>query len=576
MSSSKESWNIYTIWIGLYLLATALSFDAQTVFSFQSYAISFFDAHSMLGTVTTIQNIVYAVGKAPVARFADLYGRLLSFAVFTVIITIGFIILASSPNAMTFSAGQISYTLGQVGLQFMETIFIADTTSLENRTLGNAMLMSPFLFTTWLGSIIVAKLVPDHWRLGYAMWAVIVPLISLPLLIALWRKSRETMVTTPKRRTTPRSFKAMISRFDAIGLSLFTGGLTLILIPISVSARYIDRWTSPSVLAMLITGIVSVIAFPIYELHMAKHPVLSFQLAKSTSVAASCGVSFCVFCSFYIYQPYFFSYLLVAQNFAVEAANNITLAQTFTSTIVGLVVGFAAKRTGRFKKFALMGGVMKILGGILMLSFRKVTSSTVQLVIAQMVMGMGVGGIMTTNLTGLQATVPRQDVAAATALQATLSSVGGAVGDAISGAIWSHQLPPLLTKYLPAESRHLVPKIRDSILVALSYPPGSPERVAIAKAYDEVMHMMLIVSLVVACFPFFLLMLVQNVDLIEADKLDADSNVVDIVRREYEPLLDGEPRRRGSDSESSRSDGSLMEYGGGNERMDRALRRGLE
>lgn len=54
-------WSPVTITLfcaGMTLLAIAMSLDAQTVSSYQPYALSEFGAHSMLSAVSTLQNIL--------------------------------------------------------------------------------------------------------------------------------------------------------------------------------------------------------------------------------------------------------------------------------------------------------------------------------------------------------------------------------------------------------------------------------------------------------------------------------------------------------------------------------------
>lgn len=139
--SAKGLW---IAWAGIMLLAVAISLDSQTIYSFQPYATSTFGAHSLLATIGTVQNIMYAVTKPPVAKIADVfgYGLLLSlaemqeltnipysrFEAFTVsifLITLGFILEATSNNIGAFAAAQIFYVAGQVGIQFMQQIFAA-------------------------------------------------------------------------------------------------------------------------------------------------------------------------------------------------------------------------------------------------------------------------------------------------------------------------------------------------------------------------------------------------------------------------------------------------------------------
>lgn len=47
------------IWVGLFLLAIAVSLAGQTIVSYQPYALSEFNAHSMLSVIGTVQYILY-------------------------------------------------------------------------------------------------------------------------------------------------------------------------------------------------------------------------------------------------------------------------------------------------------------------------------------------------------------------------------------------------------------------------------------------------------------------------------------------------------------------------------------
>lgn len=88
-----------------------------------------------------------------------------------------------------------------------------------------------------------------------------------------------------------------------------------------------------------------------------------------------------------------------------------------------------------------------------MLAFRTPSSTVAQIVIAQVVVGVGGGMLNVPAQLAVQANVKRhQDVAAATAVFLTLVEIGDAVGAAVSGAVWTRLLPSKLANYLPANS----------------------------------------------------------------------------------------------------------------------------
>lgn len=116
----------------------------------------------------------------------------------------------------------------------------------------------------------------------------------------------------------------------------------------------------------------------------------------------------------------------------------------------------------------------------------------------------------------VQASCNRQEVAAATAVYLTVVEIGGAVGSAVSGAVWSKNIPAKLYKYLPEGSKGDVQKIYNSVTVAASYTGA--ERVAIDRAYQETMHVILVIAICV-CVPIALLSLV-----LKNYRLDEDKN----------------------------------------------------
>ena len=80
----------------------------------------------------------------------------------------------------------------------------------------------------------------------------------------------------------------------------------------------------------------------------------------------------------------------------------------------------------------------------------------------------------------------------------TSVEIGGAVGSAISGAIWGKNLPAKLREYLPTAAKGDAMAIYNSIDVATGYRMGSAERIAIDRAYQETMRILLIVAICVA------------------------------------------------------------------------------
>ena len=208
--------------------------------------------------------------------------------------------------------------------------------------------------------------------------------------------------------------------------------------------------------------------------------------------------------------PYFYSYLLVVQGESITAAGHITQTFTFTSTVTAIIVSFVIKYTRHYKYFITLGSCIYLMGIGLMIRYRAQGVSTGALVGCQVAVGIGGGMLNIPAQLGVQASVSHQNVAAATAVFLTILEIGGAVGTAISGAIWTANIPKKLQQYLPPETKDQAAAIFGSVTVAsTTYPMGSPTRDAINRAYQETMTTLLIVAVCV-CIPLIPLSLIMK------------------------------------------------------------------
>ena len=216
--------------------------------------------------------------------------------------------------------------------------------------------------------------------------------------------------------------------------------------------------------------------------------------------------------------PYFNSYLQVVQNESITAAGHITQTFSFTSTVASVLIGIVIRYTKHFKYYIVLGAAIYFLGVGLMIRYRVERASIGSNVGVQIAVGIGGGMFNVPMQLAVQAAVPHVDVAAATALYLTLIEIGGAVGAAISGAIWTGNLPGKLIAYLPESARDQALPIFGNITLARQYEMGTPERIAINRAYQETMTSILTVS-VCLCAPIFLLVvLTKNVNLDSIDQ----------------------------------------------------------
>lgn len=214
-------------------------------------------------------------------------------------------------------------------------------------------------------------------------------------------------------------------------------------------------------------------------------------------------------------QPYFYSYLIVVQGESVTSAGRIVQTFSFSSTVASIIISFFIKYTKYYKPYVVFGICIYIMGIGLMIRYRTEGVSTGALVGTQIAVGIGGGLINVPAQLGVQASTDHQHVAVATAVFLTCVELGGAVGSAISGAVWSKNIPTKLDLYLPSAAKSNATAIYNSINNAIIYPMGSPEREAINRAYQETMHTLLIIAICVTVPVFLLSLLMKNYKLDE-------------------------------------------------------------
>lgn len=235
------------------------------------------------------------------AAIANVFGRLEAFSISVLLYVLGYIQQATSNNVQAFASAQIFYAAGGTGLRILQQIFVADTSDLLNRALFSSLPDVPFLITVWVGAPLTESLLSHStWRWGYGIWAIILPVSFLPLALVLY-------LNAVKLRRLPQSPKEHYSlaqwatylwyELDIMGLLLLSAAITLILIPLPLSATAKQGWRNGSIIAMLVVGCISATAFLLWETNakVAPKPFVSRRILADRTVFAGCMIAFFYF-----------------------------------------------------------------------------------------------------------------------------------------------------------------------------------------------------------------------------------------------------------------------------------------
>ena len=120
-----------------------------------------------------------------------------------------------------------------------------------------------------------------------------------------------------------------------------------------------------------------------------------------------------------------------------------------------------------------------------MIHSRGANASDAEVVWTQILQGMGGGMASVTIQVGAQASVTHADVAMATAVVLLITEIGGSIGTAVAGAIWTNRMPGELVKSLGGFLNQTeIDTIYSSVAVAAALSVARLS-VAVAVEFDE-------------------------------------------------------------------------------------------
>lgn len=460
--------------------------------SLAPYVLSEFANHSLTPVVLIMSSVFGGVFKLALAKVLDLFGRPLGCLVSVVVATFGLAMMAACNSVEMYSVAQIFYSLGNHGLMYCLGVFIADTSSLRNRGLMWAFAYSPNLITSFMaGPISESFFNGPGWRWFFGSFALMLPLVNLPLFFLFMYTSRKAKRLGLKTkevvdRTMWQSIKHYVCEFDALGLILLTVGLAFVLLPINIYRLQPDGWASPLIIVMLVLGVVSLVAFVIWERYFTPVTFIPYELLLDRTIIGACILAGVLLISIYCWMSYFISWLQVAMGLNIRTSSYIAQIYGLGAVFWCIVMGFFIRYTGRYKAPTLYFGVPgSIIGLGLMIYFRQPDVHVGWIIMCQIIMCLTGGTIFVCVPVAIMAAASDKHVSVLLAIEGMFAELGGAIGLSIASTIWQASFPAKLAEYLPEEDQPNLMKIYSSLQTQLSYPVGTDTRTAIQQAYSD-------------------------------------------------------------------------------------------
>lgn len=436
----------------LLIIAFVYSLDASTTSSYAVYAASSFNRHSMISSVNIASSIIGSVVQPFQAKFADITSRPLCFAISLAFYTMGAIVTAASSTIAAYTVGVVCSAVGGNGISFVRDIIVADITDLKWRGLVNALMTAPYIITVWFSGLIVDAIVTRNWRWGYGMFAIIMPVVVLPVVYIMYHYERQAQKLVPHKKlqkTVMQVIWESALQIDAFGLIIMGFGWSLLLLPFSLQPYANGGYKNPSLIAMFVVGPVLLIFHAVYEIFWAPFPLMPKRILYNKTFITAVLINFIYLLADGIREQYLSSIVLVGKNWSYQNWTYFNNTLTVSLCFFGLVAGVHFRIVQRYKWLNTLGIFLRMVAYCIPLRKKGVMPDTASFVMSQVIMGIGSAYNTIGTVISSQASVPHQDMSLVMALLLLWSTVGSAIGYVISGQIWTQRMYNLLRKYIP-------------------------------------------------------------------------------------------------------------------------------
>ena len=220
-------------------------------------------------------------------------------------------------------------------------------------------------------------------------------------------------------------------RVDWWGAAALTAGLVPLLLALNWGGSEYD-WGSVTIMGLFTAAIVALSVFVYRELN-ASEPILDVRLFKDRGFSASMTVLFLSGVGMFGSIMFLPLFMQVVQGRTASSSGALLMPLMLGMVFASVITGQLIARTGRYKIFGLIGMALASVG-MLLLSRIGVATSNIEVVIAMITVGAGVGITMPLFTISLQSQFPTRIGEVTGALQ-FFRSIGGTVGVALLGGV---------------------------------------------------------------------------------------------------------------------------------------------
>ncbi|WP_067687575.1 MDR family MFS transporter [Nocardia jejuensis] len=421
--TQKRIWLIFSALIAGMFLA---SLDQTIVGTAMPTIVGDLGGVSQMAWTATSYLLATTIVMPIYGKFGDLFGRRWLFLFAITVFTVASVGAASSTGFWEFVTFRGLQGVGGGGLMILAQAIIADVVPAKDRGKYMAPMGAIFGITSVAGPLLGGFFADGPgWR--WCFW-LNVPIGIAALVIA----SRYLSIPSHRPKTKP----------DYLGVVLMSSATALLILITDWGGKQY-AWGSTVIVAMIAALVLAVAAFIVVE-SRAQEPMLPLWLFRNRTFVLTSAIGLIVGLVMFAALGFLPTYLQMATG-ASAAVSGLLLIPMMVGMMATLITSMAAiTKTGRYRVYPPLGALV-IVGAMLWLT--TLNAGTSMWIIGGMLfaMGAGLGLIMQIIVLVVQNAVTPDQIGTATSANNYFREMGGAIGVAVFGSIFTHRLTEGLT-----------------------------------------------------------------------------------------------------------------------------------
>ncbi|KAK7527606.1 putative MFS drug transporter [Phyllosticta citriasiana] len=357
-------------------------------------------------------------------RLSDIWSRKIILLIGIAIFFFGSLAASLAQNVVQLIIFRAFTGVGGGGLMTVAQMIVSDVVPLRERGKYQGILGAFVALGNGVGPVIGGALASqshDSWRWIFRL--------NLPLSVIMVG----CVVFFMPLKKVQGDWKLKIKAIDFFGAGLALGGSSVLVLALTWAGSEYE-WNSAHVIATFVVGIFVCIIFMLWQWRGTSVPLVPLHIFKSKVVDGACLTMFINGWNFVVQVYYIPTFYQLVYGYSATKSGAlllpITLVQTFSSTLSGLIVSW----TGRYRENILMGWIAWAIG-LGLFSTLNEHSGLGKQVGFSIITGFGVGQTLQPSLVAIQAGVDRRDMAVVTSFRNFIRNLGSTLGLAISGTI---------------------------------------------------------------------------------------------------------------------------------------------